>query len=1300
MKAIRVIVLLFLTVLVSQVLFSNTEEIVTAQGGASKLFLPLVNGGTGRVVLPDTTEVLSQTTLAQLEQVSANGAQFIFNQNAPDLANVQAGDIIVGEPTQETPDGFLRLVTQKAVSAGQIVLTTEQATLEEAITDGGMSISISLSPDDIQSSILAEGVRLEPASRSSDALSFTYNLDKVVFDADGDQVNTTNDQITAEGLLSLTQDIYFDFDIRNHNLRDLEFIIDSNTNTDLRFKASGNLGLHLYRYTIAHHVFAPITIPVPTPIGIPFPVSFTPELSVAFGLDGSIHTDVTFGVQYTTHMEAGLRYANSNWDLVGSAGQEFRPLPVTATREVNFRGHIGPEIALKLYGVVGPTASTSIFGLLELPPSNAGPWRLSAGLDVAVGVKVEVFTILFANVRFTVLEIKKVIAEGVWEPNQPPNMPSNPVPPVGATGQSSSMQLAWTGGDPDGDVTTYDVYLEALDTSPDTLVCNTAQSALCNVSNLIAGTTYYWLVVAKDDNGSQTQGPLWHFTTGSGNGAPYAPANPSPPHQSINQNINTSLTWVGGDPDGDPVTYAVYLEADDTSPDTLVCPAVTATTCTPSALIGNKTYYWQVIARDNQGHTTTGPVWQFTTRTAPEAPLTVDVVLIIDSSGSMVNNDPAGLRKEAAKVFVDTMVNNDMVSIVDFDGGTRVAYPLQAVTDDRSAIKAAINTINSSGSTNIGAGLQTGYTQLLSSPNSNPKAAVLLTDGQGNYNNQADLYKDKGWPVFTIGLSSSADEQLLRRIANETGGQYFALLDPNQLIQVYFAIQSAISGSDVVVTTDLTMSQGQTETVPATLSANQNTANFVVTWPGSRVDTTLIDPSGRVITPDTALSDPYVYHAKGPTYEVYRISYPAAGEWDVQLYGAQLAAGGETVSLQVSQRDNDLSGDWQPVGANSASGGGISDNSGASQNVTLAAAPGGVLYVAWSDTSAGDAEIYLRRWDGAAWSELGGSASGGGISNNSGDSVWPSLAVGPDGNPWVAWQDETPGAAEIYVRRWTGAAWEPVGSGSASGGGISNNSGDSQFVDLQVAANGQAFAVWTDGSIGNGEVYLRQWNGSAWVALADSASGGGISNTPHRSGRPAMALDAGLPTVAWAEGGTVEEIYLRRYNGSAWVELGNHSASGSGISNTPGHSQYATIAYATTGKPTVGWYDTYAGQREIYAVTLEGSQWVPAGSGAASGGGVSNTPGESREPDMAASDTPYLVWQEVTATDNEIYARRLSGTSWVPVGSGSATGGGISNNPGDSNFPSVAFGAGRLYVAWEDNSSGNYEVYILMNATP
>jgi hypothetical protein len=390
---------------------------------------------------------------------------------------------------------------------------------------------------------------------------------------------------------------------------------------------------------------------------------------------------------------------------------------------------------------------------------------------------------------------------------------------------------------------------------------------------------------------------------------------------------------------------------------------------------------------------------------------------------------------------------------------------------------------------------------------------------------------------------------------------------------------------------------------------------------------------------------------------------------------------------------------WQSVGPGSASGGGISNNNGDSQNVALAAGPGNTLYVAWSDSSTGDAEIYLRRWDGAAWSELGGSASGGGISNNSGDSSWPSVAVGPDGNPWVAWQDETPGAAEIYVRRWTGTAWEPVGASSATGNGISSNKGDSRFVDLQVAANGNAFAAWTDGSDGNNEVYLRQWNGSAWVALAGSASGGGISNSSSRSGRPALALSGGLPTVAWAEGSLIGEIYVRRYNGSAWVELGNGSASGGGISDTLGQSLYATLTY-TGGKPTVAWYDLVGSQWEVYAATLQGNEWVAAGSGAASGGGVSDTSGFSMEPNLAAEGGPFLVWQETVGGDNEVYVRRLVGANWVEVGDSSASGGGISNNSGDSDFPVTAFVNGRLYVAWEDDSSGDYEVYILMNAAP
>jgi hypothetical protein len=108
------------------------------------------------------------------------------------------------------------------------------------------------------------------------------------------------------------------------------------------------------------------------------------------------------------------------------------------------------------------------------------------------------------------------------------------------------------------------------------------------------------------------------------------------------------------------------------------------------------------------------------------------------------------------------------------------------------------------------------------------------------------------------------------------------------------------------------------------------------------------------------------------------------------------------------------------VGEGSASGGGISDNAGTSRSPSLAATPDGTPYLAWHDDSDGDAEIYLRRWNGEDWEEIGaGSASGGGISDNAGQSRAAALVIAPDGTPYVFWSDDSSGRYEIYAR-WYG----------------------------------------------------------------------------------------------------------------------------------------------------------------------------------------------------------------------------------------------------------------------------------------
>ena len=202
---------------------------------------------------------------------------------------------------------------------------------------------------------------------------------------------------------------------------------------------------------------------------------------------------------------------------------------------------------------------------------------------------------------------------GPFPGNNKPNTPSNPSPPDGALNQSINTILTWHGGDPDADDTvTYDIYF-APDSSRPSLVKSGHGTNSYNPGILDYSTTYYWQIVAKDKYGATDVGPIWVFMTGSAsNNPPNTPSYPSPADGSTNQSINTTLTWQGGDPDTeDTVTYDIYFGTSSTP--SLVASDLTTTSYNPGTLAYSTTYYWQIVAKDNHGATTTSSIWKFTT---------------------------------------------------------------------------------------------------------------------------------------------------------------------------------------------------------------------------------------------------------------------------------------------------------------------------------------------------------------------------------------------------------------------------------------------------------------------------------------------------------------------------------------------------------------------------------------------------------------------------------------------------------------------------------------------------------------
>lgn len=158
---------------------------------------------------------------------------------------------------------------------------------------------------------------------------------------------------------------------------------------------------------------------------------------------------------------------------------------------------------------------------------------------------------------------------------------------------------------------TYDVYFGSNNPPPQ---ISFNVSGNCTYTDLLNfNKTYYWKIVAWDEHGLKTSGPIWYFTTEE-NLPPYAPSQPCPgdgePYVPIDLEF---LLWNCSDPNPcDQLRYDVYF--DDVSP-----PAMKSSQqkenymCIPYTLTLYQTYYWKIVAWDSGGLSTESPIWSFTT---------------------------------------------------------------------------------------------------------------------------------------------------------------------------------------------------------------------------------------------------------------------------------------------------------------------------------------------------------------------------------------------------------------------------------------------------------------------------------------------------------------------------------------------------------------------------------------------------------------------------------------------------------------------------------------------------------------
>ena len=196
----------------------------------------------------------------------------------------------------------------------------------------------------------------------------------------------------------------------------------------------------------------------------------------------------------------------------------------------------------------------------------------------------------------------------------------------------------------------------------------------------------------------------------------------------------------------------------------------------------------------------------------------IDIVLAMDVSGSMGSRDIRPSRMEVAKEMAERFVMNrpvDRIGLVIFSGESFTQCP---ITTDKHTLVTQIQTLESrrflKDGTVIGEGLATAVDRL-SKSTAKSKVIVLITDGKEDPPDTRlidpltalEIAKAQGVKVYTIGMGASPstvveitdnstpqprnpsvdfiDEQLLRRIAEETGGRYFRARDKEGLQNIY-----------------------------------------------------------------------------------------------------------------------------------------------------------------------------------------------------------------------------------------------------------------------------------------------------------------------------------------------------------------------------------------------------------------------------------------------------------------------------------------------------------------------------------
>jgi hypothetical protein len=236
------------------------------------------------------------------------------------------------------------------------------------------------------------------------------------------------------------------------------------------------------------------------------------------------------------------------------------------------------------------------------------------------------------------------------------------------------------------------------------------------------------------------------------------------------------------------------------------------------------------------------------------------------------------------------------------------------------------------------------------------------------------------------------------------------------------------------------------------------------------------------------------------------------------------------------------------------------------------------------------------------------------VTEASGYSRYPSLAIDGDDNLHLAWQDDRDwGGQYAYYRMRAGSVWleEHI---------VADDIASSGTPAIAVDGNGHAHIVWYQNTIYTERLFHRKFDGSTW---GDTRM---ITDSRDVYGPTVAIDDSNWVHVAWHDKRHGNyEVFYTRYNGIDWG-VDERITTASGISAN------SSIVVDDSGYVHLVWRDERDGDAQIYYSRKEADTWVLQTR-------LTKDPGQSAYPSLALAPDGalHMVWRDFRDGNYEIY---------------------------------------------------------------